>query len=245
MHISLRRARRRCGDSQVTRSAGDSLYVAGDRLHRDREALLAEVIAGRESSDPELREAARRAWRRLVSLEHDRVMAMVTLFRFPDRPGVRIPPEHVDDVSQEVFARILGMLDGFRGMTPQQLSAAIATATRFTCMDWCRRELGRERRGAGSLDPTAEGSGNLGPSEIEIARPSSLEHYDQLAAREELESLATALRDLPSDQQREVVRLTAIGYDSEEIAKHLGLSRVNVNQLRSRALRRIREHLDD
>jgi RNA polymerase sigma factor (sigma-70 family) len=230
---------------QVTRSAGDSLYVAGDRLQRDREALLAEVIAGRESSDPELREAARRAWRRLVALEHDRVRAMVTLFRFPDRPGVRIPREHVDDVSQEVFARILGMLDGFRGMTPQQLSAAIATATRFTCMDWCRRELGRERRGAGSLDPTAEGSGSLGPSEIEIARLSSLEHYDQLAAREELESLATALRDLPSDQQREVVRLTAIGYDSEEIAKHLGLSRVNVNQLRSRALRRIREHRDD
>ena len=219
--------------------------MAGHRLQRDREALLAEVIAGRESGDAELREAARRAWRRLVALEHDRVRAMVTLFRFPDRPGVRIPREHVDDVSQEVFARILGMLDGFRGMTPQQLSAAIATATRFTCMDWCRRELGRERREAGSLDPTAEGSGGRGPSEIEIARLSNLEHHDQLAARQELESLAAALRDLPSDQQREVVRLTAVGYDSEEIASLLGLSRVNVNQLRSRALRRIREHRDD
>jgi RNA polymerase sigma factor (sigma-70 family) len=203
------------------------------------------VIAGRESRDPELREAARRAWRRLVALEHDRIKAMVTLFRFPDRPGVRIPREHVDDVSQEVFARILGMLDGFRGMTPQQLSAAIATATRFTCMDWCRREFGRERRQAGSLDPTAEGSGGASPAEIEIARLSSREHYDQLAGREELESLATALHDLPSDQQREVVRLTAIGYDSGEIAELLGLSRVNVNQLRSRAMRRIRERRND
>ncbi|MGO9751303.1 MAG: RNA polymerase sigma factor [Solirubrobacteraceae bacterium] len=219
--------------------------MAADRLQRDREALLADVIAGRESRDPELREGARVAWRRLVALEHDRVRAMVTLFRFPDRPGVRIPREHVDDVSQEVFARILGMLNGFRGITPQQLSAAIATATRFTCMDWCRRELGRERREVGSLDSTADDPGRLSPSEIEIARRSRLEHHDQLAAREELESLAAALRELPSDHQRKVVRLTAVGYDSEEIASLLGLSRVNVNQLRSRALRRIREHRDD
>lgn len=203
------------------------------------------MIAGRDSRDQKLREGARIAWRRLVALEHDRVRAMVTLFRFPDRPGVRIPREHVDDVSQEVFARILGMLDGFRGMTPQQLSAAIATATRFTCMDWCRRELGRERREVGSLDSIADGPAGLSPSEIEIARRSSLEHHDQLAAREELDSLAIALRELPSDQQREVVRLTAVGYDSEEIASLLGLSRVNVNQLRSRALRRIRERRDD
>lgn len=207
--------------------------------------MLGDVIAGRDSDDPALRERARRAWRRLVALEHDRVKAIVTLFRFPGSPGVRVPRAHVDDVSQEVFARILGMLDGFRGMTPQQLSAAIATAARFTCMDWCRRELGRERREAGSLDSTADSSGGPGPSEFEIARLSSLEHHDRLAAREELESIASALRDLPSEQQREVVRLTAIGYESEEIAELLGLSRVNVNQLRSRALRRIREHHDD
>jgi RNA polymerase sigma factor (sigma-70 family) len=178
-----------------------------------------------------------------VALEHDRVRAIVTLFRFPDRPGVRIPREHVDDVSQEAFARILEMLDGFRGMKHQQLSAAVATATRFTCMDWCRRELGRARREVVSLDSAADGAGALDASEIEIARRSSLEHHDQLAARQELESLAVALRDLPT-HQRDVVRLTAVGYDSEEIASLLGLSRVNVNQLRSRALRRIREHGD-
>lgn len=217
--------------------------MAGHRLQRDREALFAQVIAGRESRDAEVREAARRAWRRLVALEHDRVRAIVTLFRFPDRPGVRIPREHVDDVSQEAFARILEMLDGFRGMKHQQLSAAVATATRFTCMDWCRRELGRARREVVSLDSAADGAGALDASEIEIARRSSLEHHDQLAARQELESLAVALRDLPT-HQRDVVRLTAVGYDSEEIASLLGLSRVNVNQLRSRALRRIREHGD-
>jgi RNA polymerase sigma factor (sigma-70 family) len=219
--------------------------VASDRFQRDREALLVDVIAGRGSHDPELRDAARLAWRRLVALEHDRVKAMVTLFRFPDRPSVRVPREHVDDVSQEVFARILGMLDGFRGLTPQQLSAAIATATRFTCMDWCRRELGRKRREVGSLDATADTPAGSSLPEIEITRLSTLEHQDQLAAREELDALAGAIRDLPSDQQREVVRLTAVGYDSEEIATLLGLSRVNVNQLRSRALRRIREHRND
>jgi RNA polymerase sigma factor (sigma-70 family) len=219
--------------------------MASDRSQRDREALLVEVIAGRGARNPELRDAARLAWRRLVALEHDRVKAMVTLFRFPDRPGVRVPREHVDDVSQEVFARILGMLDGFRGLTTQQLSAAIATATRFTCMDWCRRELGRERREVGSLDATADTPAGSSLPEIEITRLSTLEHQDQLAAREELDALVGAIRDLPSDQQREVVRLTAVGYDSEEIATLLGLSRVNVNQLRSRALRRIREHRND
>jgi len=228
---------------QVPWSPDDWPRVAGHRLQKDRETLLAAVIAGRESPDTDVRKAARLAWRRLVALEHDRVRAIVTLFRFPDRPGVRIPPEHVDDVSQEAFARILEMLDGFRGMKHQQLSAAIATATRFTCMDWCRRELSRERREVASLDSAGDGAGALGASDVEIGRRSSLEHDDQLAARQELESLAGALRDLPS-QQREVVRLTAVGYDSEEIASLLGLSRVNVNQLRSRALRRIKEHDD-
>lgn len=164
---------------------------------------------------------------------------MVTLFRFPGSPGVRIPREHVDDVSQEVFARILGMLDAFRGMTPQQLSAAIATATRFTCMDWCRREMGRERREVSSVDTTAD------EPEAQLGRLAAAEHHDRLAARQELDVLARAIRDLPSENQREVVRLTAIGYESDEIADALGLSRVNVNQLRSRALRRLREQRDD
>jgi DNA-directed RNA polymerase specialized sigma24 family protein len=56
---------------------------------------------------------------------------------------------------------------------------------------------------------------------------------------EELDVLARAIRELPSENQREVVRLTSIGYGSDEIASVLGLSRVNVNQLRSRALRRL------
>lgn len=206
----------------------------------DRKDLLAKVVAGRDSDDSKLRIAARDAWRRLVAIEHDRVRGMVTLFRFPDRPAVRIPREYVEDVSQEVFARVLGMLEGFRGMTPEQLSAAIATAARYTCMDWCRREMGRERREAGSLDATAGDGLAPRPLDIEIARLSAREHHDQVMAREELDALAGALRDLPSDRQRDVVRLTAAGYDSEEISRLLGLSRVNVNQLRSRALRRMR-----
>jgi RNA polymerase sigma factor (sigma-70 family) len=230
---------------QVDRRPSDFELVAGDRIGRDRDALLARFIAGRDHpEDPQLRETARRAWRRLVALEHDRVRAMVRLFRFPDRPGVRIPDEHVDDVSQEVFARILGMLDGFRGMTPEQLSAAIATATRFTCMDWCRREMGRERREVGSVDTTAGEPVGSCASEAH-GRLAAAEHHDRLAAREELDVLARAIRELPSENQREVVRLTAIGYESDEIADALGLSRVNVNQLRSRALRRLREQRDD
>ena len=231
---------------QVDRCPGDFDLVAGDRVGRNRETLLVQVIAGRDHpDDPQLRDAARRAWRRLVALEHDRVRVMVRLFRFPDRPGVRIPDEHVDDVSQEVFARILGMLDGFRGMTPEQLSAAIATATRFTCMDWCRREMGRERREVSSLDTTAGEPAGACASEAQLGRLAAIEHHDRLAAREELDVLARAIRDLPNENQREVVRLTAIGYGSDEIASFLGLSRVNVNQLRSRALRRLREQRDD
>ena len=211
----------------------------------DRHELLARIVEGRDSTDPELQRIARAAWRRFVALEHDRVRAMVAVFRFPDRPGVRIAREHVDDVSQEVFARVLGMPDGFRGMTPQQLSAAIATATRFTCMDWCRRELGRERREAGSLDAITDAEAPDAAFEVEIARRSMVEHHDLITAREEFDVIASALRDLPSHQQREVVRLTAAGYNSEEVARMLGLSRVNVNQLRSRALRRIRENGHD
>lgn len=205
----------------------------------DKPGLLAMVVAAR--SDPHRHEQARRAWRRLVATEHERVRTLVGLFRFPGHPDVRVPGDHIDDVSQEVFARLLVMLDGFHGASIPQLSAAVNTATRFTCMDWCRRQLRHDLRTGGSVDDDQVDTAVAD----QLQRQATADQNARVNAREQLAIIAHALDQLPSDAHREVIRLTALGYESHEIAQRLGLSRENVNQLRSRARQRMREHCDD
>lgn len=60
--------------------------------------------------------------------------------------------------------------------------------------------------------------------------------------------MARGIEALPNENMKSVLRLTMEGYVSREIADRLELSVVNVDQLRSRALRRLRpemsEHVD-
>jgi hypothetical protein len=58
-----------------------------------------------------------------VAIEHERVRQLVAVFRFSGHLEVRIPADHVDDVAQEMFARLLGMLDGFRVLARAPLPA--------------------------------------------------------------------------------------------------------------------------
>jgi RNA polymerase sigma factor (sigma-70 family) len=204
--------------------------------------LVRAFVEGREAGAPANRRRAVAAWRALMAQEYDRVRTYVVTFRFPGHPDVSIPREDYDDAVQAALERCLdALMRSFRGTTMAELRAAVRTATRFACMDYCRERLRAERGLAGSLDdtrPTPSGE-QAGRFDGALAEASAAVSERHTTAGLELASLATAIDQLPSEGMRRTLRLTMEGYRSAEIADRLGTSVANVDQLRSRALRRM------
>lgn len=208
------------------------------------EALLRLVVAGRGAAGAPAREAARRAWGELVVREVDRVSALVASWRLPGH-DVRIRPDDRDDAAQLAVARLLRMMETFRGDVLPQWRAALVTCVNWSCQDFARAQMRRERGTGGSLDALDDEdekalAGRMAARVAELARRAA---EDGHAGREDLDALARAIAELPSEDARSVLRLTMAGLSSREIAARLGLSVANVDQLRSRAVRRLRPEL--
>ncbi len=215
------------------------------RVSEDR--LLRLVGALRESDAPAERETARRAWNELIERDVERVRALVATWRLPGRPEVRVEIGDRDDAIQHAFYRLLKMLSGFRGSAMPQYRAAMTTCIDWACRDFCRSRMRHERGLGGSLDerlPSQEGDAE-GRFDAAVAKLSGRRHADAEAGRERLEALAHAIASLPSDDMRSVLRLTLEGHRSREIADRLDLSVANVDQLRSRGLRRLQPQPGD
>jgi RNA polymerase sigma factor (sigma-70 family) len=216
---------------------------------RSEDELLALVVAGRLSEDDRGREAARRAWSELVERDIDRVRALVRTWRLAGRE-IRVDAQDRDDATQHAFYRLLKMLGNFRGKVMPQYRAAMVTCVDWACREFCRREMRREMGLGGSLDDRftgedGEGAGRFDPV---IGEMSEWERDDQEAGRLAIDALARGIDALPNENMKSVLRLTMEGYPSREIADRLELSVANVDQLRSRALRRLSsemsEHVD-
>ena len=214
---------------------------------RGDDELLALVHAARADTGPAARETARRAWNELIERDVDRVRALVSVWRVPGRGDVRVELQDRDDAIQYAFYRLLNMLGNFKGSVLPQYRAAMATCVDFACRDFCRGEMRHEMGLGGSLDDqlaNEDGEG-VGRFDDVVGEQSARTQADQEAGREGLDALAQALRALPSESMRSVVSLTIEGRPSGDIAERLGLSVANVDQLRSRGLRRLRPALEE
>ena len=226
-------------------SASDPVSQLELRRRGDDE-LLALVHAARADTDPTARETARRAWNELIERDVDRVRALVSVWRLPGR-DVRVAPQDRDDAIQYAFYRLLNMLGNFKGSVLPQYRAAMATCVDFACRDFCRGEVRHEMGLGGSLDDQLanEGGEGIGRFDDVVGEQSARTQADQEAGREGLDALGHALKALPSESMRSVVSLTIEGRPSGDIAERLGLSVANVDQLRSRGLRRLRPALEE
>jgi RNA polymerase sigma factor (sigma-70 family) len=211
------------------------------------EAELIRIFSSeRAASDEQGRERARAAWHALVAGEVERVRQLVAAFRFPDVAGVRVELEERDDAVQAALERCLEALSrSFRGTSVGEFRAALATCVRYACMDFCRRRLRRERGIAGSLDeelPGGEGE-PLHRFDREFGELAARLEEGRFGVGLELDALAGAIAALPNENMRAVLRLTLEGRESREIGERLQLQQANVDQLRSRGIRRLREAL--
>jgi RNA polymerase sigma factor (sigma-70 family) len=179
--------------------------------------------------------------RELAVRSYDLIRLRVQRFRHPSSPGVGIPRDDWDDAAQDAWMRTVQALLNLREAAA--FRGVLHTAITNACMDWCRRDLRHDMQRGGSIDDTREAAdgSSFGAMDAQLGRIAARgpDTAERVAAADELDR---ALAGLP-ERQRQVVRLTEQGYVSKEIADLLGESVANVDQLRSRAYRRLRGDL--
>lgn len=191
------------------------------------------------------RDRAVEIWDEIVTRHFDRVVAMVSAWRYPGS-GDRVQEKDRDEaVSLALWKVGKKLVDTFKGTTLPELRAAMKRAVDFACRDTLRRVGAYEKHQAGSLNETAGEDSNASKYEDELADDGGFEAFERAEeSRSAAERVAAALKKLP-DNMRQVLELTLDGLDVPQIASKLNTSKDNVYQLRSRGMKKLKEVLGD
>lgn len=131
-----------------------------------------------------------------------------------------------EDVLVESFVRLLRGVEKFRGTTYQELDRFVRANLVFTCLQKLR-ELGRWPEG---------------PVLYRLAGPETAAGEDQFAVADCEHILRAAIAALPPELAK-IVDMNLAGYDSQETAQRIGVSRQAVFDRKHRALSMLRDQL--
>jgi len=189
---------------------------------------------------------AARLWDDLAVFNYDRMLGKVAVMVRKMRSLVAAD---VDEIAQEAYLRSLSMALRFEKRALGQARAAMVKAAYYTVMDWNRARVGEQRHEAGSFDDRHDyGEGvetDYSPYDSQVAGWDADVTSEQVERLMELEHIDAAIERLLNEDMRNVLKLTKIGLESNTIAGTLGLTRDNVDQLRSRGVRRLRKLMTD
>jgi RNA polymerase sigma factor (sigma-70 family) len=192
------------------------------------------------------RDRAVEIWEEIVTRHFDRVVAMVSAWRYPGS-GDRVQEKDRDEAVSLALWKVGKKLVGtFKGTTLPELRAAMKRAVDFACRDTLRRVGAYERHQAGSLDEAAGEDSNLSRYEEELSDEGGFDEFERNEERRSAtERVAAALKKVPSEDMRRVLDLTLDGLEVAQIAAQLNTSKDNVYQLRSRGMKKLKEVLGD
>lgn len=208
----------------------------------DDQALLDLVLKGRETRRGVEWERAIEAWKILAARHLDRIRGFVVSFQFPNT-GVRISRDDYDDAAQECYIRVASMVKNFRGTTLGEFFNALRTCVQNACKDFCQRTYRYERGIEGHLEDEGLESDERtsGRFDAALAEEARRRGESGSKSRDELAALAKCIKELPNPDMQAVVRKTMAGMKSAEIADELGTSTANVDALRSRGIKKLKE----
>jgi RNA polymerase sigma factor (sigma-70 family) len=162
------------------------------------------------------------------------VRAVVSAYRTTH--GDPIPRDDREAVVNDALERACRrMIHTLEALNETSFLAAMAGCAENACRDQIRR-IGQVERGtAHSLDD---------PDRPEPVREAERRRLDDEAAFEAAHRIATALERMANHARRRAVELREQGYEYEEIAAALDVSRDNAYQLVSRGKRDLRELME-
>jgi RNA polymerase sigma factor (sigma-70 family) len=191
------------------------------------------------------RDGAVEIWEEIVTRHFDRVVAMVSAWRYPGSGDRVQDKDRAEAVSLALWKVGKKLVNTFKGTTLPELRAAMKRAVDFACRDTLRRVAAYEKHQAGSLNEPSGEDSNASRYEDELADDGGFEAFDrEQEQRSAAERVAAALKKLP-DNMRQVLELTLDGLDVPQIAAKLNTSKDNVYQLRSRGMKKLKEVLGD
>jgi RNA polymerase sigma factor (sigma-70 family) len=207
----------------------------------DDDALLRMFAKARDRGD---RDRAAEIWAQMVHNHADRVIAMVSAWRYPGS-GDRVQPVDRDEAISRAFWKVgRKMVDTFEGDTVPELRAAMRRAVDFACRDTLRHVATYDRHHAGSLDEPAGENSSAGRYDAELADEGGFAELDRSQQRAEAaDRVARALAQLP-ERNRQVLQMTLDEQPVQQIAATLETSEQNVHQLRSRGMKKLKEVLE-
>jgi RNA polymerase sigma-70 factor (ECF subfamily) len=145
------------------------------------------------------------------------------------------------DVVQQTLLKAYEKHDQFRGQTPAELAAWLRAILANTLTDAVRHSQMREGL-QHSLEVSIEQSSSRLEAWLAATGPSPSE---KLVRHEQLLMLASALSQIPEDQQRAIELKHLQGYSVEAISQEMGRSKTAVGGLLRRGMRRLRELMDE
>ncbi|MCK9250862.1 MAG: sigma-70 family RNA polymerase sigma factor [Solirubrobacteraceae bacterium] len=191
------------------------------------ERWLRRVVAARGRND---REAMMAAWEEFLVVELGRVRNRVRLRR--------VPEHDVDDVTGRVFLKV--RQTALRGSTIGEARALVREATDSAIVDYFRGVSRHDRHRGAALDGTSDRDlGLVAAAELELGLRATSD-VERVHLRD---ALKRAMEQV-DENKRDVVRLRLQGYDGDEVAQRLGLSRANVDQRFKRGREQLKSALE-
>lgn len=178
-------------------------------------------------------------WREILEHEAWYITTKVRLAGV-ERNGVRtVDDQDVGQIVGEVMERVVRISKEFRGSEIGQFRKAINQAVEWTVLSYGEAQA-RKREREQVVNPAVFDPGSVDPEERPgfdfAAVIDATSVGDQLEAVERLKVFT-----MLSEREQTVVSRRVFGTPSFEIADELGLSRDNVDQIYSRALRKLRK----
>ncbi len=197
---------------------------------RDEE-LLRRFVAARDAGDAE---EARRWWTELVELNHDRVRDFVDIW---GRKG-RLSDDERQEATQRALVKLWqNMVHSFEGHTMGEWVNSTRSLVDFACKDVQRQAARRSSRERSLDEPRVDQEGAVSSALDHALGEIALERQTRESERAEASGfLAWALPQI-DERRRIVVERTLDGIPAEAIAAELGVTMVNLYQLRRRGLK--------
>lgn len=172
------------------------------------------------------------------ALYHEYYGAVVAFFR-----RRRFPPWEAEELAQEVFMKVHQGLDRFRGDS-EPWTWIFVISTNVYRNELRRRQAHRRRGREVPLErPSTDGEEASGELRREVSMPAR--QVAEVAARQDLDALQGAVRDLPPRMQ-EVFRLRMeAGWKYDDIARATEVSVQTVKSQIHQARRRLSSRLEE
>lgn len=209
----------------------DTARSAAPGGHHAR-VLLREAAVLRGRSDERAIERRRRILAELIAQELPAVVQQVRIYGVARSGRPWVDEADVDDVVSEACIRAIRMFESFEGVEPGQLRAALSTCVHFACLDYVRQDAAKKS----VIDGDPGGVSSDGDDFDALSRiASSASAGDRAEFKETLLAITTL-----DPRAADVVTLRLSGHSSAEVAKIMGMSVSNVDQVFSRSVRKMR-----